>query len=145
MDKHKKIRLITIICLIVIIPLGLYTKAYAGSGQDWVNNSSGGIFYEIFWCLLILLIVPKLQPNNIAIGVFFFTCVLEFMQLWKPPFLQTLRGTFLGATILGTSFVPSDFIHYIIGAILGWFFVVIIVRAAGAKKAGKHIRHVENM
>jgi len=144
MENLKKIRVITIICLIIITPIGLLTKAYAGSGQDWINSSSGGIFYEIFWCLLILLIVPKLQPNNIAIGVFFFTCVLEFMQLWRPPFLQALRRTFLGATILGTSFVTTDFIYYIIGAILGWLIIAIIKRTV-IHKEKKHIRHQSNL
>ncbi|MFC1898666.1 DUF2809 domain-containing protein, partial [Candidatus Cloacimonadota bacterium] len=112
MDNYKKIRLITIVCLIVIIPLGLYTKAYAGPGQEWVSNSSGGILYEIFWCLLVLLIAPKIQPGTIAGGVFFFTCVIEFMQLWHPPFLQAIRRTFIGGTILGNSFILSDFIYY---------------------------------
>jgi Protein of unknown function (DUF2809) len=143
MDKFKKIRLITIVCLIIIIPLGLLTKAYSGFGQDWINNSSSGIFYEVFWCLLILLIVPKLQPGNISFGVLFFTCILEFMQLWHPPLLQSLRSTWLGATILGTSFVVSDFIYYIIGAILGWL-VLLAIKQVGIKKEVIHKRNQTN-
>jgi hypothetical protein len=145
MDKNKKIRLIAIICLIVIVPLGLYTKAYVGLGQDWINNSSGGVLYEIFFCLLILLIIPKAQPGSIVGSVFFFTCVIEFMQLWHPPFLQAIRRTFIGATLLGTSFAGTDFIYYVIGSVLGWLILLTIIRIASGKPTKHEIRHQANM
>ena len=117
---------------------------YTGAGQDWIANSFGGILYVIFWCLVVLLIAPKLQPGNISFGVLFFTCVLEFMQLWHPPFLQALRSTFVGATILGTSFVASDFIYYIVGAIIGWLFLLAIKGIAGRERK-ENIRHATNL
>jgi hypothetical protein len=45
--------------LLVTIPVGVYTKFYQGPAADWVNNSLGGVFYEIFWCLLVFLVVPN--------------------------------------------------------------------------------------
>jgi hypothetical protein len=32
------------------------------------------------------------------------TCLLEFLQLWHPPLLEAVRSTFIGRTVLGTSF-----------------------------------------
>ena len=40
-----------IISLLIIIPLGLFSKVYTGVAQGWVNNYAGDILYEIFWCL----------------------------------------------------------------------------------------------
>ena len=42
----------SILCLLVLTPLGFATKLYHGPAGLWVNNSFGGMFYEIFWCLV---------------------------------------------------------------------------------------------
>ena len=124
MNTTKRIRILTVICLLVIIPLGFGSKFYAGPYQRWVNNSLSGVFYEIFWCLLALLVFPKTKILRIAVIVFLSTCLLEFLQLWHPPFLQMLRSTFIGVTILGNSFVVSDFLYYFIGSALGWLLLL---------------------
>ena len=108
----------TILALIVITPIGFYTKFYSGPASVWVNHSFSGILYVIFWSLVIFLIVLNANPLKIVAAVLFFTCVLEFLQLWNPPFLRLLRSYFLGRTILGTSFSWSDLVHYSIGSFL---------------------------
>ncbi len=119
MSKFKT-RLITLISILIIVPLGFLCKLYAGPGAKWFNDSFGGLLYEIFWCLVIFLILPRLKPVNIAVGVFIVTCILEILQLWHPPFLEVIRSDFIGRTIIGTSFVWSDFIYYVLGSTLGW-------------------------
>jgi hypothetical protein len=51
---------------------------------------------------------PGWSAARIAWVVLAATCCLEFLQLWHPPLLETLRSHFLGATILGTTFEWSD-------------------------------------
>jgi hypothetical protein len=84
-------RIWTVISLVVIVPLGFYSKFYTGSGAHWVNNSLGGVFYEIFWCVLLFLFLPSNNPWFIALSVLVATCGLEFMQLWHPSFLSISR------------------------------------------------------
>jgi len=88
-----------------------------------VNNSLGGVFYEIFWCLVLTLCLPRLRPLTIALTVLIVTCCLEFMQLWHPPFLEWLRASFIGRTILGNSFGWSDFPYYFGGSLIGYFWL----------------------
>ena len=114
----------TIIILIVITAIGFYTKFYTGPGESWVNNSLGGVFYEIFWCMLIFLFFQNTKPFLISISVLIVTFSLEFLQLWHPRFLETLRSNFIGRTILGNSFNWSDFIYYIIGSGIGYFLLI---------------------
>jgi hypothetical protein len=116
-------RLWTVASLLVTVPLGLYTKFYSGPAANWVNNSFGGVFYEIFWCLLIFLFLDAGKPWVIAVWVLVLTCCLEFLQLWHPPFLELLRGNFIGRTILGTSFAWSDFPYYVLGCGIGWLWM----------------------
>ena len=124
--KIKEGRITTLLFLLFIVPLGFYTKFYSGPAHVWVNNSLGGFFYEIFWVLFVFLIFPKAKPLNIAILIFMTTCAIEFLQLWHPPFLESIRGHFIGRTILGNSFNWGDFPYYFVGSLGGYFILIAI-------------------
>ncbi|NOX87892.1 MAG: DUF2809 domain-containing protein [Calditrichaeota bacterium] len=119
----KSARFLTAVSLFLITPLGFLTKAYNGAGAHWVNDSLGGVLYVIFWCLAVYWLFPSVSIKKIAWWVFTVTCLLEFAQLWHPPFLQTLRSYYLGKVILGTTFVWSDIPHYAVGALIGWYWL----------------------
>ncbi len=122
----SKYRLLILLSLIVVVPIGFLTKFYSGPAEAWVNDSLGGLFYEIFWCLMFAFLFVSARPYTIAAGVFVVTCCLEFLQLWHPPFLEYLRGNFIGVTILGNSFNWSDFLYYVIGSGLGYCILYLI-------------------
>ena len=110
----------TLASIAVIVPAGLYSKFYRGPGAHWVNDSLDGVFYEIFWCLFLSLGLARTDPRRLAGGVLAGTCILEFLQLWHPPFLEVVRSTFLGAAVLGTTFDWTDFPYYFAGSGIGW-------------------------
>ncbi len=122
MFKSKKVKW-TLISILIIVPLGLYSKFYSGQAARWVNNSLGGVLYVIFWCLFAFLFLSNAKPWKIAAVVFAITCFLEFLQLWHPPLLAFLRSNFIGRTILGTTFTWSDFPYYIVGGGIGWLWM----------------------
>lgn len=122
MLRSQRIRW-TLISMIIIVPLGLYSKSYSGQAANWVNNSLGGVLYVIFWCLFAFLFLSNTNPWKIATAVFAITCFLEFLQLWHPTFLEILRSNFVGRTILGTSFTWLDFPYYIVGGGIGWIWM----------------------
>lgn len=107
-----------LVALVAVVPLGFYTKLYSGPWEHWVNNSLGGVFYVIFWSLLLSLLLPEVRRWKVIILIFLITCSLEFMQLWHPPFLERVRSTFLGATLIGNSFVWLDLLHYLLGSLV---------------------------
>lgn len=125
----KTYRWIVFGIVIALIPIGLASKFYQGPLQFWVNNSFSSIFYEMFWIFLAALIWPRLPPGWVAFWVFVVTSVLEFLQLWKPPFLQAIRSTLIGRLLLGNSFVWGDFLYYVLGCAVGW----LILRTLKAK------------
>jgi len=118
--------ILLILLLIIITPIGFLTKFYQGPAQAWVSDSLGGVFYEIFWCLVVAFIWPAGNPLKIALGVFVITCTLEFLQLWHPAFLEYLRNSFIGRTILGNSFNWMDFPYYVVGSLLGYLLLVAL-------------------
>ena len=118
----------TFFFLLLITPLGFYTKYYSGPASQWVHNSMGGILYVLFWSLFVSLFIAKPPVFKIATIVFLLTCIIELLQLWQPAFLMHLRSTFIGRTILGTSFSPFDFLHYFLGFILSIVLLKFITR-----------------
>ena len=113
----------TLILLLLITPIGFYTKIYSCPGASWVNDSLGGVFYEIFWCLLVFLFFVNAKTWLIVTSVFIVTCFLEVLQLWHPEFLEIIRSYFIGRTVLGTSFNLYDFIYYFIGCGIGYLIL----------------------
>lgn len=126
MGLFSKQRLLIILLLIVIVPIGFFTKFYSGPAQDWISNSVGGLFYEIFWCLVLYFLFPKTRILLLAMIVFLTTCFLEFIQFWHPSFLEYLRSNFIGRTILGNAFNWMDFPYYIVGSFLGYVLLKFI-------------------
>jgi hypothetical protein len=120
-NKHRIIDTFAILSVVVFI--GFYTKLYHGVFYEWVNNSLSGVLYEVFWCL-VFSFPGKWSKKYIAIGVFSATSILEFLQLWHPPFLKVIRSYQAGGYILGTTFQWSDFLYYAIGCWLGYKIIV---------------------
>ena len=124
----SKQRLLILLFLIVIVPVGFFTKFYDGPAKAWVNDSLGGLLYEIFWCLVVYFFFQKAKPIIVAMTVFMITCLLEFLQLWHPAFLEVIRDNFIGRTILGNSFNWFDFPYYFVGSTMGWWFLHLILK-----------------
>jgi hypothetical protein len=124
-----KRRIITVISLLIITPAGFYSKFYNGPASEWINNSFGGLLYVVFWCLVVFFLFPRVRPLKIILPVLLVTCMLEFLQLWNPQFLNYLRSFFIGQAILGNSFICSDFIYYCAGSILGFFWIHLVKRS----------------
>ncbi len=121
-----KARIVTVISLLIVTPAGFYSKLYSGPASMWVNNSLSGLLYVVFWCLLIFLLFPGIRIRVNVLAVFLVTCLLEFLQLWNPQFLNYIRSFFIGQALLGNSFTWSDFIYYFAGGITGalWIFMI---------------------
>jgi hypothetical protein len=122
----------TLISIAVIVPVGFLTKFYSGPWESWVNNSLGGILYVIFWSLVFFLVFPRTRVWKITGIVLLTTCVLECLQLWHPPFLESIRSTFLGATLLGNSFSWLDLVHYLVGFTISSGILHILLRKEAA-------------
>jgi hypothetical protein len=87
---------------------------------DWLANHLGGFFYVFFWACLVLGLFPANRPGRIILTVLVLTCGVEFLQLWQPPFLESIRATRPGALVLGTTFHWRDFPGYFVGALFAF-------------------------
>lgn len=133
MPLLTNIRRRSVLSLAIILPIGLLYSHYRHSIW-WLNQEVGGIFYEIFWCLLAFLFIPNRRAVwQIPLWVLVITCLLEFMQLWHPPVLNWVRSFWWGKMLIATTFTWADFPYYFIGSGLGWLWLRLIVQGAKLK------------
>ena len=114
--------------LLMLVPLGIYTKYYSGALEMFVNNKLGGVFYVIFFSLMVYLFFPYKKPLFICLLVLLVTTILEYTQLWHPVFLEKIRTTWIGASLIGNSFNLHDIPWYIVGAIIAFLIITQIKR-----------------
>jgi hypothetical protein len=93
----------------------------------------------MFWSLVIFLVRPTLTPLKIGGLVLVLTCGLEFLQLWHPKFLESIRRYFIGRTLLGTTFAWMDFIHYFIGCLLSVGLLNHLNKIEFQDKSGRNV------
>jgi hypothetical protein len=90
---------------------------------------------DTLWALLVFLgfgfIFIRASTLRVALMAFCFSCVVEFTQLYHGPWIESVRGTRLGALVLGATFNWPDLIAYGVGISLG--FLGEIIRRGGAQ------------
>lgn len=78
---------------------------------------------DALWALLIFLgfgfLFIRASMWRVALMAFCFCCALEFTQLYHAPWIESVRGTRLGALALGAVFNWPDMIAYGAGILLG--------------------------
>jgi len=88
----KKKNIFAILIMTILIPVGISTKYYHGFGDNWVNNSLGGVLYVTFGVLLLSLFLQA-KAWKISVMALALTSIVEVMQLSNLPILQLLRSS----------------------------------------------------
>ena len=128
-------RMLLLWAMAVIVPAGFFVKFWVpGPLRHWCSAYGAAVLYEIFWILVLRLVALRLAPLKCGVIVLIVTCLLEFAQPWHPPFLEAIRHTFIGAVLIGTTFDPWDFPHYVVGSILGVLLALAIQRRSAASQ-----------
>ncbi|AFZ22474.1 Protein of unknown function (DUF2809) [Cylindrospermum stagnale PCC 7417] len=136
MLRNRNQKIFIILSMLIVVAMGFFFKYYTGISQQWFNNYVAAIFYEIFWCLFAFWFFRnRAAVQQIPLGVFVITCILEFLQLWHPPLLEAIRATLIGKLLLGTTFAWWDFPHYLLGCVLGWLWLRQLQGIGNAKKS----------
>ena len=122
----KKIRFRLILIILILIPLGFAAKFYTGRGEHLLSDKIAGSLYVIFWSQLAINIFIHKNHYKILALVFLITCTLEFLQLYTSPFLLSVRSTFAGRSLIGSSFAWSDFVFYFTGTVVSWLIIQLL-------------------
>lgn len=122
---HKRGLLFLI--FLALIPIGYFLR-FRAPWSSALRDSSGGAVYVLLWTVLAGACFPLTSSTRLAFAVTATTCILEFLQLWCPPWLEAIRSTFAGRVVLGTTFGWSDFPPYFAGGLAGWLLLSLLCR-----------------
>jgi len=120
---ERKSTLTTIVLILVVAALGVLSKILPSSPESWVSNHLAGAFYVVELTLILYLIFPDHLSAVLVLAAFLLTSLVEFLQNWHPDFLEPVRASFVGHTILGSTFSWLDFPWYVAGAFIGWLLL----------------------
>jgi hypothetical protein len=102
-------------------------ECYRGWAESWIRFYISSIVYVMILSVGLFAVLPGGKNVwRIPLIVFVLTCGLEFLQLYKPPFLQAFRATLIGAALIGTDFVWLQFPFYIVGAVCSYLLLKFI-------------------
>jgi hypothetical protein len=89
-------------------------------------------------CVFIVgFLFPKIPINHSWIWAYTFCLFVELSQLYQGDWLNGIRGTKMGALVLGSGFLWSDLVAYLLGALMGGVIDGRIVHWLEKKESSK--------
>ena len=112
MPIQRKI-LVSLIGIIVLIPLGLYSRHL-----KWIPEETGDALWAMMVFCLWRIILVKQSLRLVAIISLTHSFLVEFSQILRWSWLVSFRSTFIGHMMLGQGFLWTDLLAYLIGILL---------------------------
>jgi len=95
--------------------LGILSRMCSYLLPDLVNTYLGdAIWATMIYVMMAFVFVNKL-PKQIAVFSLLFCYAIELSQLYQAPWINAIRNTTLGALVLGSGFLWSDLLAYVLG------------------------------
>ena len=127
MQRFSRHRLLYAIAILVVIVLGLASRRYGLYLPFWLKKNAGDALWALDVYLFFGFLRPKAAIPTLALAALAFAFFIETTQLYHAPWIDALRAYRLGALILGSGFLWSDFLCYTVGVAIGvlaeWLFL----------------------
>jgi hypothetical protein len=115
--KQRKMGFVYLFVVLITIILGIASRKFSNLLPVFIAENSG----DMLWAMMVyfgfrFLLVRRSLLTAITLS-FLFSYLIEFCQLYQADWISQLRGTVLGALILGKGFLTVDLIRYAAGII----------------------------
>ena len=129
-----RIKLTYLLAVVMTIVLGLASRSVAYYVPLFVARNAG----DALWASMIYLGFRFFFTHqSLLLAVLLsmlFSFGIEFSQLYQSPWINEIRGTFLGALVLGKGFLWMDLWRYTIGIILSYLFDLCVFQNKNRQK-----------
>jgi glycopeptide antibiotics resistance protein len=106
--------------VVLTILLGLASRKYSHLLFSFIAENAG----DVLWAMMVYFGFRFLLVNKSMITAFLlsflFSFGVEFSQLYQEDWMNKIRGTLLGALILGKGFLLVDLIRYSTGIVIAY-------------------------
>lgn len=114
----KSLRIFYAIIVILTIITGLVVRSLTAYFYPVVNLYAGDILYAVMMYYIVSFFIPLKKPGIIAPIALFICYAIEFSQLYQSDWINTIRQTLPGRLMLGSGFLYSDLLAYLLGIII---------------------------
>jgi hypothetical protein len=99
--------------------LGIGSRRLAHGLPWFLVVYAGDTLWALAAFLGIGLLLPRASTERVAALAMITSFLVEFSQLYKAPWIASMRRTTLGGLVLGSDFVWSDLMCYTVGVGIG--------------------------
>jgi hypothetical protein len=99
----------------LVVVLGLASRRFREDLPPFVASYAGDALWAAMVFFLAAALWPRGSGRTLAAGALLFAFSIEFSQLYRAPWIDAIRGTTLGALVLGHGFLWSDLLCYTAG------------------------------
>lgn len=116
--QYGNMRIAYLIVIVITILLGLSSRKWSALLPSFIAQNAG----DMLWAMMVyfgfrLLLVRKSTLIAIWLSLLF-SFGIEWSQLYQEDWINQIRGTTLGALILGKGFLVEDLVRYTVGIII---------------------------
>lgn len=112
--------------LLITIAAGLATRHFTQALPDFVVAYAGDALYATAVFFTLRLLFPYVSLTRVVIACFALCVLIEVLQLYQAPWIQSIRHTPPFGLLLGFGFLWSDILCYLIGTLLGFFAALML-------------------
>ncbi|MDF2791749.1 MAG: hypothetical protein K0S80_4851 [Neobacillus sp.] len=121
-ESHNQLRITYFIAVVITIVLGLASRKFSLLLFSTLAENAG----DVLWAMMVYsgfrFLLTKKSIVTAMFLSFLFSFGIEFSQLYQEDWINQIRGTLLGALILGKGFLIVDLIRYTTGIVIASSF-----------------------
>ena len=114
--KNKK-RLVYTVIIILTIVTGLLVRIKKEWFPDVVNLYLGDALYAFMMYYIVSFVFVKKKMKFRGLYSLIICYIIEFNQLYQADWINTIRQTIPGKLILGSGFLDTDLLAYLLGVV----------------------------
>ena len=117
--SYSRNRLLYAIAAAMTIALGLASRKAPHIVADTFGKYPGDILWATMVYFLIASLTPKLPAKRIFFATVIFSTMIEFLKLYRAPWMIAIRHSTAGALVFGHVFTWQNLPAYVFGAAIG--------------------------
>ena len=126
--RHRPIPLYLALAVLTIAA-GLATRLYPAFFPPFIARYAGDALWAAMAFWILALGWRRAGTLGLTAGAIALAFAVELSQLYHAPWINSIRSTRIGALLLGSDFLRSDLVCYMVGAGLAAGIDALIVRS----------------
>ncbi len=116
-ESPRPRRAITL-ALLIVITIGLASRLGGRQWPEFIAKDLGDGVWAVMFYLLVIWARPGMAMWAAGAAALMLAGASELSKLYRPPWIEALRGNRVGELLLGRRFLWANFVAYGVGAIV---------------------------